>query len=79
MLETVRAVTGAPGAIAAVVVTELGAHHLWEALLHNDRSVYLEWLLLSEPRTVVTQVPLHRPTATTRDARRRTVTLRPKG
>ena len=61
VLETVRAVTAAPDAIAALVVPELGSEHAWEALLQNDRSVYLEWLLLSESRTVVTQVPLHRP------------------
>lgn len=60
VLDTVRAVTARPDTMAAVVVPELATGSPWRDLLHNERSLYLEWLLRFEPRVVLTTVPLRR-------------------
>jgi hypothetical protein len=61
VLETVRAVTSSPNKIALVVVPEILAGSWWQDLLHNERALYLGWLLRFEPRVVVSTVPLRRP------------------
>jgi hypothetical protein len=60
VLETVRAATARPGTIVAVVVPELATGRWWQDLLHNERSLYLGWLPRSEPRVVLSGVPLRR-------------------
>jgi hypothetical protein len=60
VLETVRAITARPGTIAAVVVLEIAGGSWWRDGLHNERSLYLEWLLRLEPRVVLSAAPLHR-------------------
>lgn len=60
VLETVRDVTARPNTIAAVVVPELATGSWWRDLLHNERSLYLGWLLRFEPGVVLSTVPLRR-------------------
>jgi len=60
VLNTVRGVTSRPGSLAVVVLPELATDSWWRDALHNERAVYLTWLLLFEPRVVVAAVPLHR-------------------
>jgi amino acid transporter len=60
VLETVRAVTARPNTGAAVIVPELASGARWRDLLHNERALYLAWLLRFEPRVVITGVPLRR-------------------
>ena len=60
VLKTVRAVTASPDKVAAVVVPAVGGGRWWHDLLHNDRAIYLEWLLAFEPRVVLSGVALRR-------------------
>jgi hypothetical protein len=60
VLDTVRGVTSRPGTLAVVVLPELATDSWWRDALHNERAVYLTWLLMFEPRVVVAAVPLHR-------------------
>ena len=60
VLETVRAVTSSPNKIALVVVPGILAGSWWQDLLHNERALYLDWLLRFEPRVVLSTVPLRR-------------------
>lgn len=57
VLDEVRGITTDPNALAAVVIPELAAPRWWQDLLHNERSLYLQWLLLFEPRVVLSRVP----------------------
>ena len=56
VLETVRAITSSPNKIALVVVPGILAGSWWQDLLHNERALYLGWLL----RVVLSTVPLRR-------------------
>jgi hypothetical protein len=58
--DSVRAITARPWTIAAVVVPEIASGSWWRDGLHNERSLYLEWLLRFEPRVVLSAAPLHR-------------------
>lgn len=57
VLDTIRSITDDPGVLLAVVVPELAAPRWWQDLLHNERPLYLRWLLLFEPRVVIASVP----------------------
>jgi hypothetical protein len=59
LLEHLRAVTRHRDAIAAVVLPEVVAGGRLGRYLHDRRSLYLKWLLLYEPRTVLSSVPYH--------------------
>lgn len=60
VLDTVRGVTANPGRVAAVVVPAVATGRWWQDLLHNERALYLGWLLRLEPRVVLSSVPLRR-------------------
>jgi amino acid transporter len=60
VLEIVRAVTARPNTVAAVVVPELATGRWGRDLLHNERALYLAWLLRFEPGVVFSSVPLRR-------------------
>jgi amino acid transporter len=60
VLESVRGLTARPDTIALVVLPQIVADHWWQDLLHNEHTLYLEWLLRFEPRVVVSGVPLRR-------------------
>jgi hypothetical protein len=57
LLDELRAVTGRPGAVAAVVLPELVTGPRLGRYLDDRRSLYVKWLLLYEPRTVLSSVP----------------------
>jgi hypothetical protein len=57
LLDELRAVTGRPGAVAAVVLPDLVTGTRLGRYLDDRRSLYLKWLLLYEPRTVISDVP----------------------
>jgi hypothetical protein len=52
VLETVGAVTARPDRLVGPA-----SDGLWKDLLHNERSLYLGWLLRFEPRVVMCSVP----------------------
>jgi len=53
-------VTSRPDTVAVVVVPAIIAGSWWQDLLHNERALYLGWLLRFEPRVVLSTVPLRR-------------------
>jgi amino acid transporter len=57
LLEEVRRVTADRGAICNVVIPEAVMVRRRQALLHNQRALYLKRLLLFEARTILTSVP----------------------
>ena len=57
LLDELRAVTGRPGAVAAVVLPDLVTGTRLGRYLDDRRSLYVKWLLLYEPRTVISDVP----------------------
>jgi hypothetical protein len=57
LLEQVRHVTRHRDGVAVVVLPELVVGGRFGRFLHGRRSLYLRWLLLFEPRTVLSSVP----------------------
>ncbi len=57
LLEQLRNVTEDPDSIAAVVLPETIVKRRWHSFLHNQRALYLKWLLLFEPRVILSSVP----------------------
>jgi amino acid transporter len=58
ILEEIRRVTSRHDSLATVVVPELVVRKWWHRLLHNQRPLFIKRLLLFEPRTILSSVPL---------------------
>jgi hypothetical protein len=57
LLERLRSVTRQDDAIAAVILPEVVTGGRAHSLLHDRHGLYLRWLLLFEPRVVLSSVP----------------------
>jgi amino acid transporter len=58
ILDEIRRVTSRHDSLAVVVVPELVVRKWWHRLLHNQRPLFIKRLLLFEPRTILSSVPL---------------------